>query len=432
MTVSSGGSPLWRDQQFVLLISARVISVLGNGFARVALAFAVLALPEAGPGRLSLVLACQAVPQLVFILAGGVIADRMSRSKLMVVADVLGAGAYAGLAAMVLTAHAPLTAMCLLAVVAGTATAVFAPAMDGLVPLVVPVERLQQANGLLRVGINSSMLFGLALSGVTVALVGAGWALALNAASFMVSAALTARLRVSARPRRKTSGWADLREGWREFASRQWLWVVVAQYAIVIAALNANVGVLGPLTAEEHLGGARAWSVIVAAQAVGTIAGAGLAARVRVKRPVLVAVLSTFPAAVPIALLSAQAPVWLIAVAMFCAGIARDVFGVLWATTIQREIPEEALSRVSSYDWFGSLALAPLGLLVAGPIADSVGTSTALAGCAALVVLASTAALLAPQVRNLRAAGESVSGDEAPSTEASKAPEHVVGEEATG
>lgn len=406
--------------------------MLGNGFARVALAFAVLALPGAGPGRLSLVLACQAVPQLVFILAGGVIADRMSRSKLMVVADVLGAGAYAGLAAMVLTAHAPLTAMCLLAVVAGTATAVFAPAMDGLVPLVVPVERLQQANGLLRVGINSSMLFGLALSGVTVALVGAGWALALNAASFVVSAAVTARLRVSARPRRKTSGWVDLREGWREFASRQRLWVVVAQYAIVIAALNANVGVLGPLTAEEHLGGARAWSVIVAAQAVGTIAGAGLAARVRVKRPVLVAVLCTFPAAVPIALLSAQAPVWLIAVAMFCAGIAGDVFGVLWATTIQREIPEEALSRVSSYDWFGSLALAPLGLLVAGPIADSVGTSTALAGCAALVVLASTVALLAPQVRNLRAAGESVSGGEAPSTRASKAPEHVVGEEATG
>lgn len=428
MTVSSGGAPLWRDQQFVLLISARVISVLGNGFARVALAFAVLALPGAGPGRLSLVLACQAVPQLVFILAGGVIADRMSRSKLMVVADVLGAGAYAGLAAMVLTGHAPLTAMCLLAVVAGTATAVFAPAMDGMVPLVVPAERLQQANGLLRVGINSSMLFGLALSGVTVALVGAGWARAQRRVLRGECGAdgPAARERPAAQ---EDVGLGRSAGGWREFASRQWLWVV-AQYAIVIAALNANVGVLGPLTAEEHLGGARAWSVIVAAQAVGTIAGAGLAARVRVKRPVLVAVLCTFPAAVPIAVLSAQAPVWLIAVAMFCAGIAGDVFGVLWATTIQREIPEEALSRVSSYDWFGSLALAPLGLLVAGPIADSVGTSTALAGCAALVVLASTVALLAPQVRNLRAAGESVSGDEAP--RASKAPAHVVGEEATG
>ncbi|MFF5483046.1 MFS transporter [Streptomyces sp. NPDC012935] len=301
-----------------------------------------------------------------------------------------------------LTGHAPLTAMCLLAVAAGTATAMFAPAMDGLVPLIVPADRLQRANGLLRMGTNSSLLLGLALSGVTVALVGAGWALALNAASFVVSAALIAPLRVAARQRKRASGWADLREGWQEFASRQWLWVVVSQYAVVVAALNANVGVLGPLTAEQHLGGARAWSVIVGAQAVGTVAGAGLAARVRVKRPVLVGVLCTFPAALPIALLGAEAPVWLIATAMFGAGIASDVFGVLWATTIQREIPERALSRVSSYDWFGSLAFAPLGLLVAGPVAAAVGTDRALAGCAALIVLATTAALLSPQVRGLR------------------------------
>ncbi|MER5757530.1 MFS transporter [Streptomyces sp. NPDC002088] len=402
MTVSSVGAPLWRDRQFVLLVCARVISVLGNGFARVALAFAVLALPGANAGRLSLVLACQALPQLVFILAGGVIADRISRSRLMVLADALGAGAYAGLAAMVLTGHAPLAAVCLLAVAAGTATALFAPAMEGLVPLIVPADRLQRANGLLRVGTNSSLLLGLAVSGVTVALVGAGWALALNAASFVVSAALTAQLRVVARPRKKASGWTDLREGWQEFASRQWLWVVVAQYAVVVAALNANVGVLGPLTAKQHLGGVRAWSVIVAAQAAGTIAGAGLAVRVRVDRPIFVAVLCTFPAAVPIALLSTEAPVWLIAAAMFGAGISSDVFNVLWATTIHREIPDRVLSRVSSYDWFGSLAFAPLGLLVAGPIAAAVGTSRALAGCAALVVLATAVALLSPQVRTLR------------------------------
>ncbi|MFF4251568.1 MFS transporter [Streptomyces sp. NPDC001663] len=403
----------------MLLMSARVISVLGNGFARVALAFAVLALPGASAGRLSLVLACQAVPQLVFILAGGVIADRMSRSRLMALADGLGAGAYAGLAAMVLTGHAPLAAMCLLAVVAGTATALFAPAMDGLVPLLVPADRLQQANALLRVGINSSMLLGLALSGVTVAFVGAGWALALNAASFVASAGLTARLRVQALPRRKSSGWADLREGWQEFASRQWLWVVVAQYAVVVAAVNANLGVLGPLAAEQHLGGARAWSVIVAAQSLGTVAGAGFAARVKVKRPILVAVLCTFPAAVPVALLSARAPLWLIAAAMFGAGIASDVFGVLWATTIQRQVPEQALSRVSSYDWFGSLAFAPLGLLAAGPVAQSVGTGRALAGCAALIVLATTAALLSPQVRTLGAA-KRPSDDTGSSTTASE------------
>ncbi|WP_405860509.1 MFS transporter [Streptomyces sp. NBC_01515] len=402
-TQGSGKSSLWRERPFVLLASARTVSVLGNGFARVALAFAVLALPGAGPGRLSLVLACQALPQLVFILVGGVIADRMSRARLMALADVLGAGAYTALAAMVLTRHAPLPAMCLLAVAAGTATALFAPAMNGIMPLVVPTDRLQQANALLRVGTNSALLLGLSLSGVTVALVGPGWALALNAASFALSAALTARLPVSARPPKKSSGWADLREGWREFASRQWLWVVVAQWSIVVAALNANVGVLGPLTADRYLGGARAWSLIVGAQALGTIAGAGLAARVRVHRPILVAVLATFPTALPVALLAVRAPVWLIAAAMFTAGVSSDVFGVLWATTIHREIPEESLSRVSSYDGFGSLAFAPLGLLIAGPLSAAVGLGHTLAGCAGLVVLATGAALLAPGVRRLTA-----------------------------
>ncbi len=393
---------LWKDRQFLLLASARTVSVLGNGFARVALGFAVLALPGATPGRLSLVLACQALPQLVFVLLGGVIADRLPRARLMVVADVVGAAAYAGLAALVLSGHAPLVAMCVLAVVAGTATALFSPAMDGLVPLVVPADRLQQANGLLRVGTSTSLLLGLSLSGVAVAWLGAGWALAVNAASFVVSAALTARLRVSGRRRAKTtSGWDDLKEGWQEFASRQWLWVVVAHSTVVVVGLNATVGVLGPLLAEEHLGGARAWSLIVAAQALGTVAGAGLVVRVRVNRPVLVAVLATFPAAVPIALLAASAPPWATAVAMCCSGVTTTVGAVLWSTTLQREIPEEALSRVSSYGWFGALGFAPLGLLVAGPVADAAGIREALAGCAALVALAAAVALLSPQVRGL-------------------------------
>ncbi|MFE2373562.1 MFS transporter [Streptomyces sp. NPDC059398] len=398
-----GTAALRRDRRFMLLASARTISVLGNAFARVALAFAVLSLPGATPGRLSLVLACQALPQLVLILIGGVIADRMSRSRLMMISDWLGAAAYGALAAMVLTGHAPLTAMCLLAALAGTASALFAPAMSGVVPQIVPSAQLQQANAWLRVGMNGSTVLGLALSGVTVATFGAGWALALNAASFVVSAGLIRGLRLTTAVRAKSSGWADLRDGWREFASRQWLWVVVCQAAVMVAAISATAGVLGPLESKEHLGGAGPWSAIVASQAVGTVAGASFAVRLRVRRPVLVAVLAVFVIAVPMALLAAHAPVWVICLAMFCSGLASDVFGALWETTMQREIPGEVLSRVSSYDWFGSLALAPLGLLVAGPIAAVVGPRAALAGCAGLTVLATCGALLSPQVRRLRA-----------------------------
>lgn len=267
----------------------------------------------------------------------------------------------------------------------------------------VPAGQLQEANGLLRVGTNMSLLLGLALSGAAVAWLGAGWALALNAFSFVISAVLAWLLRVGERLRKKSSGWTDLREGWREFSSRQWLWVVVGQYTLVVAALNAFVGVLGPLAAERDFGGARAWSVIVAAQALGAVVGAGVAARVRVGRPLLVAVLATLPMAVPMALLGAGAPVWLIAVAMFASGISSDIFAVLWSTTIQREVPEEVLSRVISYDWLGSLAFAPLGLLVAGPAADAWGTKQTLFACSALIAVATSAAVSAPQVRTLRA-----------------------------
>lgn len=407
MASGPGRPSLWHDRRFVLLASARTVSVLGNAFARVALAFAVLALPGAGPGRLSLVLSCQSLPLVVFILVGGVIADRMSRSRLMMFSDLLGGAAYAGLAVMVLTGDAPLLPMCLLAVLAGTGTALFFPAMNGVVPLIVPAEQLQRANALLRVGTNASTLLGLTLSGVTVAFLGAGWALALNAASFLLSALFLRGLRLTARPRAVSSGWADLRDGWREFASRQWLWVVVVQYSLVMAGLTATLGVLGPLVARAQLGGARSWSLVVAAQALGMLAGAGFSARLRVRRPILVAVLVTFPSAVPVALLAVRGPLWAICGAMFCTGVAADVFAVLWVTTMQREIPDEVLSRVSSYDAFGSLAFAPLGLLVAGPVAAAVGTGPALMGCAALVVLSTAAALFSPQVRSLRAAGPS-------------------------
>ncbi|MGW3132401.1 MFS transporter [Streptomyces sp. NPDC001123] len=404
MSAAEHPPSLLRNTGFVRLACARVISVLGNGFARIALAFAVLSLPGATAGDLSLVVACQAVPQLALVLVGGVIADRVSRSALMAVADVLGALSYGGLAAMVLSGHAPVAALCALAVTAGTATALFSPAMDGVIPRLVPTEALQRANGLLRVGTNTSLLLGLALSGVTVAWVGAGWALAINGLSFVVSAALTASLRLPRRQRKSASGWADLREGWHEFASRQWLWVVVVQFSLVVAAMNANAGVLGPLAARAHFGGARAWSLVVAAQALGAVAGAGIAARARVTRPILAAVLFTLPAALPPALLGVGAPLWAVAAGAFTAGVSLDFFGVLWATTMQREVPEEALSRVSSYDWFGSLTLAPLGLALAGPAADAFGTDRMLIACAVLIVAATLAALLSPGVRSLRAA----------------------------
>lgn len=379
------------------------MSVAGNGFGRVALAFGVLALPGAGPGTVSLVLACQALPQLVLVLVGGAIADRVSRSRLMVWAEVSAAASWAALAVAVASRTSAVGVICVLAAVAGAATALFLPAVRGVVPELVAPSQLQRANALLRVGQNSGSLAGLGLSGVVVAVFGPGWALGVNAVSFAASALLIARINAPSPQRQPTTLLADLREGAHDFFSRQWLWVVVVQFALLVAALNATIGVLGPLVALDRFGGARSWSLIIGAQALGTLAGAGLASRIRARRPVLVAVLVCGVFAVPMLLLALGANVWWCAAAMLVSGVANDVFGVLWATTMQREIPAHLRSRVSAYDIFGSLSLAPLGLLVAGPLAVAIGTRHTLLACAALTLTVTAGALLSPQVRGLRA-----------------------------
>ncbi|MEV4536141.1 MFS transporter [Asanoa sp. NPDC049518] len=404
---------LLADRPFALLFTARTISVLGTGFGRVALAFAVLALPGSSPTTLSIVLACQALPQLVLILAGGVIGDRFPRRRVLLAAELFAGVAWTVLTVMFLSGHAPLAAVSVFAALAGVASALFLPAYDGVVPDLVPPARRQSANGLLRIGFNLGLILGLSLAGATVALVGAGWAVALNAASFFVSAALIAGIRTPATAQRaRSTAWSDLRRGWREFSSRQWLWAVTAQYGFVVAAINAYVGVFGPLLAVERLGGAPAWSAITAAQAAGTFLGVGIAVRVHPSRPILVAVLITATAALPMALLAGAAPLLVVVAGAFLAGVAGDIFGVLWSTTLQREVPSDALSRVSSWDLLGSLSFAPLGLLVAGPIAALTGASPALWGCAAVVLLATAGALTAPRVRRLRAPAPVTSASE--------------------
>lgn len=413
-----------RDRRFLRLAAARTISTLGSGFGRVALAFAILALPGASPARLSLVLAVQALPALMFVLAAGVIGDRFSRYRLIVGAELLAALSWAALAAMVLTRWAPLGAVLVAAMLSGLASALLMPALNGVLPEFVDRERLQVANSVLRVGQNLAMVLGLALSGLVVAAFGPGSALAVNAASFLLSAALVAGMRLPSRARLAGSSLSELRRGWQEFASRQWLWVVVVQSSFVLASIMATVGVLGPVWFDHHHGGARAWALLIAAQSAGSILGAVVAARFRPRRPILSAVLVTFTCALPMATLGLDLPLWSSVVAMFLCGIAADVFAVLWFTTMQREVPEEVMSRVSAYDLFGSLAFAPLGLLVAGPLASAITTAHALQLCAAVVVGATLVALCSPSVRRLTLTG----ADAAPVEERAEAPVEELAE----
>ena len=396
---------LLRDRRFDLLLAARTISMLGSSFAPVALAFGVLALPGATPGTLSIVLAGEAIPVVLFLLIGGVIADRFHRNLVMMVGEGLNAIAFGALAVMLLSGWAPVAWMTAAAAVGGIGTAILFPALTGIIPDVVSTQNLQTANALLGLGANVARVTGVVISGAAVVLLGAGWSLAVSALMFSVAAVLIASLRLT-RDHRETaeqSVFSDLKEGWNEFRSRQWLWVVVAQFSVLVMALQAAHGVLGPVVAKAELGGAPAWSAVLAGEAVGMIVGVLVALRIRPRRPILVATFMSAVPALPYLLLGISAPLWLVVVGAALMGLSFDIFGVLWQTTMQREIPPESLSRVSSYDAFGSVIFGPVGLLLAGPAAVLLGAHTALVWCAVIVVLTSAVALTAPGVRNLRA-----------------------------
>jgi predicted MFS family arabinose efflux permease len=378
--------------------------VLGGAFAPVALAFGVLGLPGATASTLSIVLAAEAIPLILFMLVGGVIGDRFARDKVMMAGTLLMAFAFLSLGLMMLTGWAPLAAMVVASAFSGVGMAVFFPALTGIVPDVVGRDRLQMANAWLGVAGNASRIAGFVLGGGTVVLIGPGPALIVSAAVFATSATLLGLLRVPARA--STAGasvFAELRDGWREFRSHQWLWVVVAQFSFLVMAFQAAHGVLGPVIAKQDLGGAAAWSAVLTGEAVGTMVGVLIAMRFRPRRPILVATFFTAPMAAPFLALGLHAPLWTVVAGALVMGISFDIFGVLWQTTMQREIPAEALSRVSSYDALGSLMFGPIGLLAAGPVAVVVGARPALVGCAALIVASTFAALAAPGVRRLTA-----------------------------
>ena len=390
-----------RERQFRLLFTGQLISLLGDAFTSVALAFAVLSIGNATD--LGLVFAAKSLPLVTFLLVGGVFADRLSRRTVMLVADVVRMGTQGATAALFLTHSAHVWQVAALQAVAGTATAFFNPASTGLTPMTVSEERLQQANALRGLSMSSTGLVGLALGGAVVTLAGSGWALAVDAVTYGVSAFFLSKLRLPAHiALERKSFLADLHDGWREFVARTWIWLTV------IAAAFGNMftsffAVLGAVISKEELGGALAWTVILAGLAAGSIAGGFVALRVHVRRPLYLGSALTAFLGLPTALLALRAPAVLIAAGAFFAGCGNMIFNSLWETALQRHVAPAALSRVSAYDWFGSLAFQPLGLAIAGPLAAGLGTATTLWIAAGGAVVLAGVLVGTPSVRALTA-----------------------------
>jgi MFS family permease len=365
-------------------------------------AFAVLALGGDGTD-VGLVAAARTVPLVLFLLVGGAVADRLPRHRVMVAANALNCASQGVFAALVITGRAELWQMVLLSALGGTGHAFFAPAAEGMVLASVRGEQAGRAFAVFRMGVNGASIGGAALGGALIAAVGPGWVLAIDAAAFAVAGALRAFLDLRGMSERAPGGGllGDLRDGWREVAGRPWLWAVVLQFSVVNAVVAAAEAVYGPQVAEEHLGGARPWGIALAAYGAGTVLGGLLMTRWRPRRILLTGVLCVFPLALPSAALAVPVSVgWLVA-AMFVTGVTLEVFGVSWMLALHQEVPEEKFSRVSAYDWLGSIALVPLATAAAGPVEGLAGRPAALWGCSALVVLLTAAVLCVPDVRNL-------------------------------
>jgi MFS family permease len=320
------------------------------------------------------------------------------------------------IAVLLLSGQAEVWQLAALGAINGLSAAFFFPAATGIVPQTVPQALLQPANAILRLGQNASWIAGAAVGGLVVAATSPGVGIAVDAASFFAAALFLALIQLPSTLRMETSNFfGELRDGWREFSARTWLWVIVLQFGFVNAVELGIQGVLGPAIAKDHLGGAAAWGLILTAESIGLVLGGLILLRLRPQRLLLTAtfgVLLTMPFLLGLA---GPMPVVVLIGLAALAGIGTETFGILWDTTMQQEIPQEKLSRVYSYDALGSWVLIPLALAVAGPVAELIGTRETILAATAISLTATLAVLCVHDVRTIsrRAGGGRPAADPA-------------------
>ena len=389
------------QRSFRFLFLGRTISFVGNAFANVALAFAVLDL-TGSKADLGLVLAARTLPQVLFLLVGGIWADRLPRNRVMVLSNVVSGLSQGLIAALLLTGRAEVWQLATLGAVNGLSSAFFFPAASGIVPQTVPQRLLQPANAILRLGQNASWIGGAAAGGLVVAATSPGVGIAVDAATFLAAALFLALIHLPSTLKMEGANFfAELREGWREFSARTWLWAIVLQFGFVNAVELGVQGVLGPAIANDHLGGAASWGLILTADALGLVAGGLLMLRFRPRRLLLTATFGVL-LGIPFLLgLAAPLPVAALIALAALAGIGTETFGILWDTTMQQEIAQEKLSRVYSYDALGSWVLIPLALAVVGPISELIGTRETIVVASGITLVATLAVFLVHDVRTI-------------------------------
>jgi MFS family permease len=343
----------------------------------VSLAFAVIALGGSA-ADIGLVFAARAAALSAFLLLGGPIADRFPRRRVLIGADLVRLASQATLAATLLMGDAGVAAVAALSAVTGAGTGIYNPASTGFLPAVVGPANLQRANALRGLASSLARIGGPLAAGVLVATLGAGWGLAIDAASFAISALLLASIHPPRQPAQVSQSFlSDLRHGWTAVRERRWLWTFSA-WAALGNLLFGCWTVVGPVISQHDLGGAAVWGSIIAVSGLGGIVGGVFGLRIQPKRPVLFSVVGVSLLFLPMPLLALRLVAPVIALGATIGEIGLVLGATVWESTLQRHIEPPILSRAASFSWFGSTALQPAGLALWGPVAVLLGTTTAL------------------------------------------------------
>lgn len=389
------------EPSFARYFMAVVTTQAGTYAGAIALSFAVLA--ASSPTALGLIFLAREIPILVLLLAGGVLADRLPRRFVLAGASFVAGASQLVAAVILIQGSANIFALACCAAVNGAAGAFSRPASTGLIPQVISAPRLQQANALLGLAPRLIGIAGAALGSWLISSIGAGYALAFDSATFFAAGLLLVTLADDApRIKRGTSALADLSEGWREVRSRTWLWTLILSGGAFQLAYFPALMVLGPEIAREHLGGAPAWATIITGEIIGGIVGSAISFKMRFPRPLLVYCLVGVPMVVQVAGFAMGWPLTALVACATFTGVGFALAGTIWFTTLQRLIPSDSLSRVSSFDWLGSLALNPLGYALIGPLSAAIGERQTMGYAAALLAVAAFGPLAVPAVVNLR------------------------------
>ena len=385
------------------LFFARFLSNFGNGMGPIALAFGILALPDGSANLLGLVLGVTTICFLITAPFGGVIADKYGRARMVGITDMI-----AGLVLLVQAwyftqGEVPLYILLVVNGIFGIMWGVFWPAFAGVIPAVIPEEGLQKGNALNQLLTNSGMILGAAIAGILIDQYGAALTLAIDAASFFIAGALVFTFRHLTPRAQSTQNTMldDLVHGWRVFLSFRWIVVLVFSWSFLVMCWAAAENVLGPLIALKHFNGAKSWSFVITAESIGLIVGSVIALKIKLKYPLRFLQLSSFTLTFYIFTLAKPQSLLVIAFGAFLFGITLDLWGTLWATALQRKVPRDSLSRVSSFDALGSMMFRPIGLAIAAPFSTLLGIENflyILTGVSALAILLS---LLNSQVRNM-------------------------------